>query len=112
MKKHFYFTTEDQLDFKSKHKLECEVGTTTYFTEITEDSTHIFLLISKDTGEILKKWTFVNDVCVFVSKPTTKDEDELTKVDCDSAKFEDGVTCADICNNDNIKCFLCERNKD
>ena len=105
MKKTFFFKTEDQLNFMSKHKLECdyEVGTTTYFVQITEGSSHIFLFVLRKNEVILQKWTFENDVCLFVSKPN---KDESNEVDCD---FED---CADICNNNNIKCFLCEKNKE
>jgi hypothetical protein len=109
MKKMFFFKTDEQRELIAKHKLECdyEVGTTTYFTQITEDSTHIFLLALKDTGAILQKWTFANDVCVFVSKPTNKGESN--EVDCNSASFEDGITCTDISNDNNLKCFLCEK---
>ena len=108
MKKTLFFKTDDQLNFISKHKLECdcEVGTTTYFVQIIEDTSKIFMLVSKKDDVILKKWIFENDMCLFFLKPN---KDESNEVDC---YLEDGMDCVDICNNNNINCFLCEKKMD
>ena len=111
MKKMFFFKTDYQRDLIAKHNLKCdsEVGPTTYLTQITDDeSIQILLLVVKKNGHILQKWSLVDGVCVSISN-NPPDE---TIVDCDSGDLEEGVTCADISKDNNIKCYLCEKSKD
>ena len=109
MQKTFFFKTDEQRYLIAKHNLKCdfEVGTKTYFTKITNDDSIILLLVDKNNGTILQKWSLVNDVCV----SSLIYESGETTVDCDSIDFEEGVTCADISKDNRIKCFLCEKNK-
>ena len=107
MNKRFYFTTNDKQELLAKYNLKCnfELGSTTYITQITnDDSIQILLLVVKKNGSILQKWSLVYGVCV----SSSINEPSEATVDCDSGDFK---TYTDISNDNNLKCFLCEKNK-
>ena len=115
MKKHFYFKQEEQQMIISNYLLDCdfEFGLTTYIIKVDDDSNIdlcLIILAYKDNGTIMQKWACLkDDNGKWTSVSTYKNENLIDNVvvDCDTTEH-DGVSCFDISDDSNIKCFLCE----
>lgn len=115
MKKQFYFKLEDQSTIISTYMLECgfEIGKSTYITKVDDVSSEelcMIILTFKDNGTIMQKWACLKDINdKWVSSTTYKNDNYMSEaiVDCDTTEH-DGLSCFDISDDKNIKCFLCE----
>jgi hypothetical protein len=111
MKKHFYFDREEQLKIISTYNLYCsfDIGPKTYVIKVVDDDSNcMIILVYKDNGKIMQKWVcFKNDdyICSF------KNDDYISceNIDCDINNF---MSCLEIVDNNNVKCFLCEKKLD
>ena len=110
MKKQIYFKREEQLKIISTYKLECsfEIGPKTYITKVVDASDCMIILVYKDSGAIMQKWIYLkNDdyIC------TLKNDDYISgdDIDCNNNTF---ISCLEIVDNNNVKCFLCEKKLD
>ena len=110
MKKQIYFKREEQLKIISTYKLECsfEIDPKTYITKVVDASDCMIILVYKDSGAIMQKWICLkNDdyIC------TLKNDDYISgdDIDCNNNTF---ISCLEIVDNNNVKCFLCEKKLD
>ena len=114
MKKQFYIKQEDQAQIISAYMLECgfQIGKSTYMIKI-DDKTNkelcIIILVNKDNGTIMQKWGCLKNKHNEWSSSTTYKNDFISSsiVDCDTTEY-DGLSCFNISDDKNIKCFLCE----
>jgi hypothetical protein len=115
MKKHFYFKPEEQKMIISSYMLECisDIGPTTYIIKVDDDSNIdlcLIILTYKDNGTIMQKWACLKDTNgKWTSVSTYKNYKLIDNVVvyCDTTEY-DGVSCFEISDDNNIKCFLCE----
>lgn len=119
MKKQNYFKREEQLKIISTYKLECsfEIGPKTYITKVVDASDCMIILVYKDSGAIMQKWICLkNDdyICSLKNDDyicTLKNDDYISgdDIDCNNNTF---ISCLEIVDDNNVKCFLCEKKLD
>ena len=108
--KNIYFKREEQLKIISTYKLECsfEIGQKTFITKVVDASDCMIILVYKDSGAIMQKWICLkNDdyICTLKNDDYISGED----IDCNANTF---ISCVEIVDNNNVKCFLCEKKLD
>jgi hypothetical protein len=111
MKRKLYLKQDEQIGIIQQLGLKCsfEIGLKTSFIMVgdcdTDYDVFIVVLLLRDSGTILQKWhCSKNDDGSHDSKIIYENTNSvITEVICDVEK------CDDISNNNNIKCYVCDK---
>ena len=100
---------EDQISLIQKFNLKCEFvlnDKTSVITVLDESNEFIVILILFECGSILQKWFCIkNEDGTYDSRIIYKNTGYVTNnVLCDIEE------CHQVCNNNNIQCYLCNKN--
>jgi len=100
---------EDQISLIQKFNLECEFvlnDKTSVITILEESNEFVVVLLLFASGTILQKWVCIkNEDGTYDSRIIYKNTGCVTNI-----VLCDIENCHQVCNNNNIQCYLCDKN--